>query len=146
MTHLRYITLTFALLFWPIAIFAQHLSEEDILVVTSVQSADLSLLQIKKTYLGMNSSGLANKHAVTLPHGNKTRQLFHVKVIGLSEARVRTFWAQMQFSGRGKSPVELPTVALVIEYLITHPNSIGYLPATTLLPQQLKVIYPVHLY
>ncbi|NRA55395.1 MAG: hypothetical protein HRU23_14725 [Gammaproteobacteria bacterium] len=144
MFNKRILLLTLLMIGWPSIVTSNDNINVDIIVVTSIESPNFSLQQIKKIYLGMNASGMQNKHAVTLPHGNKTRQLFHIKVLGLSEARVRSFWAQMQFSGRGKAPVVLATSKLTMDYLINNPYSIGYFAANTVLPPTLKVIYPRH--
>lgn len=130
------------LILWPTLSFSQHTVRDNVVVVTSVHSPNFGLQQIKKTYLGMNVSSRTNDRlAVTLPLDSHTRRLFHTKVIGLSEARVRTFWAQMLFSGRGNSPLELQNPAQIIQYLIKHPGSLGYLPSNHYVPRQLKIIY-----
>ena len=122
---------------------AVDLASNEIHVVTSASSVDLTLKQIKKIYLGMNvsRSGASSQLSVTLPSQHQIRHLFNVKIIGLSEARINTFWAQMRFSGRGKPAIELQDQQAIIEYLIKNPGSIGYLSAITPIPTRLKIIY-----
>ena len=143
---IKYLRLPIFILFlWlsDLNCYAVQVYKDEVIVVTHVQSRDLSLQQIKKIYLGMGTSkgGSNNNLITTLPHQNRTRTLFNVKIIGLTEARIRSFWAQMRFSGRGKPPVELENPEMVIEYVLKNNGSIGYLPYNTVIPAQLKVIY-----
>ncbi|MDP2562825.1 hypothetical protein [Psychrobium sp. 1_MG-2023] len=119
--------------------------ERSIWVIASAQSQDqqLSLQQVKKTYLGMKvtlSNGLS-RQALTYPLNSSIRSLFNVTVIGLTESRIKTFWAQMRFTGRGSAAKVIADEQALFQYLIKNPNTIGYVLEGTQLPQEIKVLY-----
>lgn len=137
-----FLTLLFVTIGWSTRISA-NVNDDDILVITGARAQDLSLQQIRQIYLGMNISAGSSRHIniATLPNRNPARHLFNVKVIGLSEARIRAFWAQMKFSGRGNRPIELAEPNQVIEYIKKNQQSIGYVPTNITLPSEVKIIY-----
>ncbi|GAC21788.1 hypothetical protein GARC_4851 [Paraglaciecola arctica BSs20135] len=51
--------------------------------------------------------------AIALPPESQTRVLFNTKMVGLTESRIQSCWAQMRFSGRKKPPTELTNETLV---------------------------------
>jgi hypothetical protein len=79
--------------------------------------------------------------AVTLPAGSSVRIKFNTKVIGLTESRIQSYWAQLLFSGRSKPPTEMSTVDEVILYVASVENAIGYVSADTVIPENLIVVY-----
>ena len=78
---------------------------------------------------------------VALPPGNRTRSLFNIKIVGLSDSRVQSYWAQMKFTGRRPPPQIVNSEKAMVQYLLDTPDSIGYLTADTDLPEDLIVIY-----
>ena len=82
--------------------------------------------------------------AIALPSENHTRVLFNTKVVGLTESRIQSYWAQMRFTGRKKAPKEIESEQLVLEYLKNNQGTIGYLPAGITLPKELTVVYQIH--
>tara|TARA_R110001592_G_scaffold54588_3_gene166877 strand:+ start:1979 stop:2398 length:420 start_codon:yes stop_codon:yes gene_type:complete len=113
---------------------------DSIAVVANIDriSMDISIQQIRNLFMGGVLS--YDLRAIALPTGSQTRVLFNTKVVGLTESRIQSYWAQMRFSGRKKQPMELANEALVIEYLQSHPGTIAYLPAEMELPVGLTVI------
>lgn len=90
------------------------------------------------TYLGYDLRAIA-----LLPE-NQTRVLFNTKVVGLTESRLQSCWAQMNFSGRKKPPTELTNETLVIEYLLKHPGTIADLPADIEIPDALRILFQIN--
>lgn len=90
--------------------------------------------------------GGALKHdlyARVLPPENKTRVLFNTKVIGLTESRIQSYWAQMRFSGRKVQPKELNNEDDMIEYLKNNKGAIAYLSAESTIPSELTVLLKI---
>lgn len=118
-------------------------SSASIIVVANIQedSLELSQQEIRNLFMGGQSHSLT---AVTLPPKNQVRVLFNTKVIGLTESRIQSYWAQMRFSGRKKPPQELPSEEKLINYLLTNINSVSYLSSNTPIPKGLKVIYEIN--
>lgn len=114
---------------------------EDVLVVVNKSSAPLSLSsnQIKNLFMG----GVVGKnlYPIALERGNIARTVFNTRVLGLTEARIQSYWAQMRFGGRQDRPIEVSDNKAVIDYLTNNPDAIGYLPANIDLPDNLVIVY-----
>ncbi len=117
------------------------MSAESIVVVTNSQNKNLNLSRQEIRNLFMGGALSVDLKAVALPAENHTRVLFNTKVVGLTEARIQSYWAQMRFSGRKKPPVELNSEAKVLQYLKENPESVGYISADAQLPDGLTVLF-----
>lgn len=115
--------------------------ENSIAVVANIQDSSIKLSRQQVRNLFMGSSLQYDLQAVALPPANQTRVIFNTKVVGLTESRIQSYWAQMRFSGRKKPPVELKSEAILVKYLQNNPNSVGYLPADAVVPDGLTVIF-----
>ena len=81
---------------------------------------------------------------INMAAGLKIRSAFNAKVIGLTEARIKAYWAQMQFTGRVAPPKEFDTVKELLNYLQENPGYVAYVPADTALPESLNVVYSLN--
>jgi hypothetical protein len=108
---------------------------------TSDKSMKLNRQQVRNLFMGGMLPYELN--AIALPPENQTRVLFNTKVIGLTESRIQSYWAQMRFTGRKTAPKELKNEDMILEYLKTHDGAVGYLPAGSLLPKELTVLYTI---
>jgi len=63
---------------------------------------------------------------VDLGPSSAVRREFSATILGRSVAKVRRFWSQVVFSGRGVPPPEFGSEADVVEYVTTHEGAIGY--------------------
>ena len=68
---------------------------------------------------------------VDLSASSAVRRRFSDQVLGRSLDAVRRYWNQQVFSGRGVPPPQVNNEAAVVEYVLTHPGSIGYVTAGT---------------
>lgn len=101
---------------------------------------NFSKAQLRQIFMG---GGLSRKYkAINLPAGHPLRKEFNTRVIGLTEARIQSFWAQMRFTGRSEAPEEASSVQQTLVILEKSPNTIAYLPADAMLPDNLVIIYP----
>ena len=93
------------------------MASETIIVVanTSNKSIQLNRQQVRKLFMG----GVTpyNLKAIALPPENQIRVLFNTKVLGLTESRIQSYWAQMRFTGRRTAPKEIKSEALALQYL-----------------------------
>jgi hypothetical protein len=55
------------------------------------------------------------------------RKQFSEEIHNRPLSAVKNYWQQMIFSGRGVPPLELPSEAAVIDYVLKHTNAIGYI-------------------
>jgi hypothetical protein len=116
---------------------------DSIVVVANTQDKSLNLNRQEVRNLFMGGVLPYELTAVALPPSNQTRVIFNTKVVGLTESRIQSYWAQMRFSGRKKPPREINNEALLIEYLKSHPGAVAYLPADTDIPEQLTVLFEI---
>jgi len=121
-------------------------AQEHIWVITQKLDKDITLSkqEIRQIYLGINIDFTddVTSSAITLSRKNRVRSQFNAQVIGLTESRLQSYWAHMRFSGRNKPPKEFDSVPSLIEHIETNKGSIGYVPAQTVLPDNVVIIYP----
>lgn len=114
--------------------------DSQLLVVTDVKNIDkLSKNQIRQIYL---------EGGIQLPvkplgfkSGDKFRSIFNTKIIGLTESRIESYWAQMKFTGRASPPKEFAKVEDLLGFLQNNSGFIAYLPSDIEVPDSLNVVY-----
>lgn len=116
-------------------------ADDAIMVVANTKQVELSLSKQEVRNLFLGGSVGYTLNAVALPPRHRTRVLFNTKVIGLTEARIQSYWAQMRFSGRKKPPLQLDSTNEVIQFLVQNEGAIAYLPADVDVPEELSVVY-----
>ena len=122
----------------------QAKGENSIVVVANTQDTSITLNRQEIRNLFMGGVLSYDLRAIALPPENQTRILFNTKVVGLTESRIQSYWAQMRFTGRKAPPTELTSEALIIEYLQGNPGTVAYLPAETEIPSGLTVLYQIN--
>lgn len=100
---------------------------------------ELSREQVRNLFMGA-SLGLSLQPLALKP-STRERSLFNARVIGLTEARIQSYWAQMRFTGRMNPPREFESQQLLIDYLLQHPGSVGYVADDMPLPAGIRVLY-----
>ncbi|MCU4675797.1 hypothetical protein N7931_09140 [Catenovulum sp. 2E275] len=117
----------------------------ELLIVTAkTHKIELTRQQIKQLYLGARLSidGM-NLQPLALPVGNKWRTVFNTKVMGLNEARIQSYWAQMNFTGRRTAPAEINTVNKLVENVLAIPGTLAYLPDSQVDISKFHIVYRV---
>ncbi|GGF71427.1 hypothetical protein [Alteromonas lipolytica] len=116
-------------------------SDDHIMVIINKSSdiEQLSKSQVKNIFMGTVS--VDNIVPLGLPPGEVARSIFNVRVIGLTESRIRSYWAQMRFSGRLKEPDNASGIDDLIINIRSASNTIGYVPENTPLPDDIKVVF-----
>lgn len=133
-------SLTFLFLY---AISFAHIvaATETIILVANTPDKSIKLNRQQVRNLFMGGAIPYDLEAIALPSENQTRVLFNTKVIGLTESRIQSYWAQMRFTGRKRAPKEADSENLLLEYLKNNEGSVGYLPEGMSIPEKLTVIY-----
>ncbi|MFS1704883.1 hypothetical protein [Alteromonas sp. AMM-1] len=119
----------------------QAQQDEHIIVITQL---DTQLNNVNKTMLRnlyMGNLGLGDITPIALAPGELARSVFNVRVVGLTESRIQAYWAQMRFSGRKQRPIEASDPAEAILMVQSTVNTIAYVPAGTVLPKDVKIIF-----
>ncbi|MBU3006110.1 hypothetical protein [Paraglaciecola arctica] len=133
-------TLFFSLIFS--AIIGVHASaNSSIVVVANTDNKQIKLNRQQVRNLFMGNALPYDLEAISLPPDNQTRVLFNTRVVGLTESRIQSYWAQMRFTGRKKQPKEIGTERAILEYIKDNPGSVGYLPSGISIPDGLTVLY-----
>lgn len=112
-----------------------------LIVVANTEQSDITLnkRQVRDIFMGDNSQFLLKP--VTLGPSTKTRYVFNTRVVGLTESRIQSYWAQMRFSGRKKAPREFDSLESLLMYLQNNKETVAYLPSDTKLPDGLVIVY-----
>ncbi len=134
-------SLKLALFVVSLTLSAFNARAENVLVVANTDNPDLSLtrLEVRKLFMGGLSD--ASLNAIALPPDSLTRIRFNTEVIGLTEARIQAYWAQMRFSGRKRPPPEFQNEQAALEYVLANKGAVGYFPEDMPLPEGLTVLY-----
>ena len=114
---------------------------EGVLVVANTDERDLQLTQREVRSLFMGRASNPGLNAIVLTPDNLTRVLFNTKVIGLTEARIQAYWAQMRFSGRRPPPREFENETEALRYVRANEGAVGYFSQDMPLPEGLVIIY-----
>ncbi|WP_158768322.1 hypothetical protein [Paraglaciecola sp. L1A13] len=118
-------------------------ASEGIIVVANTADKSIKLNRQQVRNLFMGGAVPYELEAISLPSDNQTRVLFNTKVVGLTESRIQSYWAQMRFTGRKRAPKEMDSENLVLEYLKNNEGAVGYLPAGISVPDSLTVVYTI---
>ncbi len=137
---LRYLLLITLLQSVDIFTASAFADSPQILVIVNVNNVGkLSKKQIKQIYLEGDINFPVKP--INMAAGTKIRSVFNAKVIGLTESRIKAYWAQMQFTGRATPPREFENVNQLLDFMLNNPGYIAYVPADTVLPESLTIVY-----
>ena len=117
-------------------------SQSVFVIVNTDNSLDLNKQQIRNVFMG--SAGNLGLDPVNLPPGELSRTLFNLKVVGLTEARIQSYWAQMRFSGRMKPPIVMESEGAVLTFVSQNPDAIAYVSSAENLPDTVKVLVEIY--
>ena len=78
------------------------MANDALIIVANTSDASIQLTRQQVRNLFMGGALSYDLNAVALPPENHTRVLFNTKVVGLTESRIQSYWAQMRFTGRKK--------------------------------------------
>ncbi len=118
-------------------------AQESIVVLANLEGRDPSMQlethEVRNLFMGgVGPEGLT---PVALEVGDRSRIVFNTHVVGLTESRIQSYWAQMRFSGRSKRPAEFPDSGSLVAHLQNTPGAIGYVDANEPVPEGLTVVY-----
>ncbi|EGV29682.1 hypothetical protein ThidrDRAFT_3126 [Thiorhodococcus drewsii AZ1] len=68
------------------------------------------------------------------------RAEFYRRLVGKNPAEIHAYWARLIFSGKTTPPREAESEEQIIQWLMTEPGAIGYLPADRL-REPLKAVF-----
>lgn len=113
----------------------------NLIVVANIDQTGVNLTKQQVKSLFMGSTIGYNFNVATLPPSSLVRVNFNTQIIGLTEDRIQSFWAQMRFTGRKTQPKQIENLESLLDYVKNTPGAVTYLPSTVVIPTNLKVIY-----
>lgn len=107
------------------SVFAQ--AEVDIIVHSSVNET-ASKDDLSRLYLGKTKSlaGGTTLEPINLQSGNPVRDEFNEKILGKSDAQLKSHWSRLVFTGKAQPPKDVGSDAEVVGLVKSNPNMIGY--------------------
>jgi hypothetical protein len=122
MSFLRYIAVTFTLLFssnvWAVNV-----------IVHPSNTADLDKSSIARIFLGKAKSFPDGSSVTPLDQseGSAITNDFNSKVLGRSASQLKAYWSKRVFTGKGTPPKKVATDAEIIEMVSKNPDMIAYI-------------------
>ena len=112
-----------------------------LVVVANIDDTNVTIKkrQVRDIFMGNNSELLLKP--IALAPNSESRFVFNTKIVGLTESRIQSYWAQMRFSGRKKPPQEFASVEEMLVFVQNNKGTVSYVPAETEIPAGLTVIY-----
>ena len=136
--------LTSTLLFTILSLYCCNVSASKLIVVANIERENFTVQKRQVRDIFMKSTSDFILTPVVLSSNNEVRFLFNTKVVGLTESRIQSYWAQMRFTGRKKPPKEFTSLNALLSYVQSNKNAVAYLPGDFDVPKGLKVIYRVN--
>ncbi len=94
----------------------------------SVKAAEISKSDLKDIFTGAATTLKDGGRVVPILLNNGTAQEEFLKAyIGKSDSAYRAGWRSLVFSGQATMPKSLEGDAAVVEFVLAHPGSIGYI-------------------
>lgn len=105
--------------------------------IEAIERSKLSRIFLKKTKRWEDGETI-----MVLDHvpDSETRDRFTRGIHGKSISAIKSYWQRMIFSGRDVPPEEIDGDVEVLRLVVEHRGSVGYIAATTELPEGVKVL------
>lgn len=125
-----------------ILVGAVSVSAETAVIVHTSNNSALSEDIIADIYLG-KAKKFPNGNkvtAITVSEKSDAKTSFNKKVLDKSNSQLKTYWAKLVFTGKGRPPKEHSTDEEVKQLVATNPNMIGVIDAGAV-DASVKVVY-----
>lgn len=120
-----------------ISLMAPTLTLAESAIIVHPNNADaLSDADIEKLYTGKTSKFPSGNNAIALDRteGSTIRAAFVEKLLGKSEAQLKSYWARLIFTGKGVPPKVAATDQEVIDLVSRNQDTIGFVDAASVTP------------
>lgn len=125
-----------------ILVGAVSVSAETAVIVNTSNNSALSEDIIADIYLG-KAKKFPNGNkvtAITVSEKSDAKTSFNKKVLDKSNSQLKTYWAKLVFTGKGRPPKEHSTDEEVKQLVAANPNMIGVIDASAV-DASVKVVY-----
>ncbi|MBQ4840081.1 MULTISPECIES: hypothetical protein [Pseudoalteromonas] len=118
--------------------------QEDIVIVVNKHNPIeyIEKRQLIDMYMGKYLAFPNGHIAVTLDYKKEhaLRSAFFLALTGRNIAQINAYWSRVKFSGKASPPQAYPSIAAIIDKVVTTPSAIAYIPASAV-TDELKVVY-----
>ena len=119
----------------------------EVVVVVSAKNptAALSAEQASDIFLGEAATFPSGGQAVPVDQadGARVREEFYTKAAGKTSAQLKSYWAKVLFTGKGRPPKVVADSAAVKQLVAENPNMIGYIDKGAV-DASVKVVLTLH--
>ena len=105
--------------------------------VASLSKSQVSRMFLKKVFTWKDGSSVK---PIDLTPDSSVRKAFSQEIHGRNVYSIKNYWQQMIFAGRDVPPLEKGTEQEIIDYVSSHPNSIGYVSSGSAGLEKVKTI------
>ena len=124
-----------------------HSLDTDMVVVVNINNptSTMSKSQVIDLFMGRYTSFPNGEKAIPieLTGDREVKKSFYRDLLGMSLARVTSYWSRIKYTGRVRPSIKLSTQANIVNHISKTPLSIGYMPRSKL-TEQLKIVYVVN--
>jgi hypothetical protein len=120
--------LTILAVLWMVSM-AAYADEVVIIVHPSNPLTEISVNDAKKIFLGKKKFFPGGEKAIPgdQPKGTQSRKFFYGGIIGKSEAKLKSYWSRLIFTGKGTPPKIIGDDHAVKEWVAGQPQGMGYI-------------------
>ena len=98
-----------------------------VVVGPGTEVAQLDQTQIKRIFLGRETTLAGNRLVVVLQKPGPARARFDDSVLGKPGAQLTAYWSKLVFTGKARAPEEVASDAEVKARVVATPGAIGYI-------------------
>ncbi|MFQ3171415.1 MAG: ABC-type phosphate transport system substrate-binding protein [Oleispira sp.] len=135
--YLMALTLCLVALFSPA-------SQSDVVVVVNIDNPinQLTKSQVIDLFMGKYIAFPNGMKASTvdMSDASNIKKIFYQQLVGMSLARVNSFWSRIKFTGRAKPPLKQPNEDAVVSFIALKKDAIAYISRSKI-NTNLKVVY-----
>lgn len=114
-------------------------SQAEVAVIVHADSSiSLTPAQVINVYLGLDRS----LTPIDLRQWTETRAHFYQTLVRKNEAQLKSYWATLIFTGKGRPPRGVAGQAAMVDTIAADPLAIGYVD-TELLDDRVRVLFIV---
>jgi len=119
-------------------------SPNDVLVVVNINNPtdQLTKSQVIDLFMGKYlafPNGI-KASTVDIDGIDDLKKRFYQQLVGMSLARVNSFWSRIKFTGRAKPPLKQPNEDAIIRFITLKKDAISYISRSKL-NENLKVVF-----
>ncbi|EWH12201.1 hypothetical protein DS2_00730 [Catenovulum agarivorans DS-2] len=139
---LKYAAKYLAVAIVPLLLTTKAVCDEFVVFTQLETPYKLSRQQIKQVFLGarLEKNGEILQPIVLAP-GHPWRTVFNIRVMGLTESRLQSYWAQVKFTGKRKPPLQVDDFAQMLQIIDNQKGTIGVASIESIQLDKYQIIY-----